>query len=113
VNEIIGKERKSRFRENREIYQKIIHQVNALQTTPSNDGEPETDHSGPTPEPAEGIHALFCFAKLCFDVQQKNVLRMKLPFQWFTVIALRVSKYFLCLILSYQKIYFLLLFSTL
>jgi hypothetical protein len=95
VNEIMGKERKSRFRENQEIHQKIINQMNALQTTPTKgDGETETDHSDQTPESVEGIRALFCFAKLCFDVQQKNILRMKLPFQWFTVIALRVRKHF-------------------
>lgn len=87
LGEEAGEEQKvapSHFRRSQEMHRELAERIAAVDR--DEPAGPQQERPG-----ADGEQALLLFAALCFDPAQRGILPLRLPFQWFAVVALRVS----------------------
>jgi hypothetical protein len=82
----------SHFRESIELYDKLLAHMNYNETNDANQTTEEEKDDIPRSQ-VTCLPLLRNYAKICFDIHQKEILPMRISIQCFTIIALRVRKF--------------------
>jgi hypothetical protein len=81
----------SHFRENMELYNKLLKQMDNSQANNANRTCEEEKDDCPHSQ-ASCLPVLHNYAKICFDIHQKEILPMRISIQCFIIVALRVMQ---------------------